>query len=564
MPAATALPPRSVLWALAAAIVLLWFVNLDARRLAHPDEGRYAEIAREMVVTGDWVTPRLNDLKYFEKPPFQYWMTAAAFRVGGINEAMARLWPALAGLLAVAAIGYAGFALGGPALGAFAGLALAGTLWHAGIAQIVTLDSGLAFFLTLALAALLVAQRDETPPPARRAWMWVVYAAMAGATLSKGLIGIVLPGGALVAYSLVTRDFALWRRLHLVSGLALCLALSAPWFVAVARVNPEFLRFFFIHEHFERYLTTGHRRTGALWYFVPILVVGVLPWLAVLATGTRRAWREGTANALGFSWPRFCLVYAAVIFLFFSASSSKLPAYILPLFAPLALVAAWLLLRLDAQRLARYALAGAVATGALAVAVIAGYDGFVPRFADDRQPLAVLQAFGPWLKGGLLLATVGGLAAWRAFAVASRVPTGRFWGVALLALSTLGFLQVEIRGFDAFSTTRSAWDILRAAQAGGALAANVPFYQVEMYDQTVPFYLGRPTPLVEFRDELSLGLDAEPAKGFATTAAWTPQWTGLAQGYALMPPDRYAALAAAGVPMRVLARDGRRVLVSRQ
>src|SRR5207344_999778 len=103
-----------------AIIAILWFVNLDSRRLVHPDEGRYAEIAREMVASGDWVTPRLNGLKYFEKPPLQYWITALAYRAFGVHEWTARLWPALAGLVTVAAAGVTGTILGGPALGAFA------------------------------------------------------------------------------------------------------------------------------------------------------------------------------------------------------------------------------------------------------------------------------------------------------------------------------------------------------------------------------------------------------------------------------------------------------------
>jgi 4-amino-4-deoxy-L-arabinose transferase-like glycosyltransferase len=142
------LPPRPVLWAVFAAIVALACANLGSRDLLHPDEGRYAEIAREMAVTGDFVTPRLNGLKYFEKPPLQYWITAAAFRAFGVHEWTARLWPALAGLLAVAAVGVAGCAIAGPTLGAFAAIALAGTLWR-GMAQILPLDSGLAFFLAL-------------------------------------------------------------------------------------------------------------------------------------------------------------------------------------------------------------------------------------------------------------------------------------------------------------------------------------------------------------------------------------------------------------------------------
>ena len=119
------MPSARALWALFIAVALVWFATLDARHLVHPDEGRYAEIAREMAASGDWVTPRLNDLKYFEKPPLQYWLTAAAFRAFGVHEWTARLWPALAGFLGVLAIAAAGYALGGRLLGAYAGLALA-------------------------------------------------------------------------------------------------------------------------------------------------------------------------------------------------------------------------------------------------------------------------------------------------------------------------------------------------------------------------------------------------------------------------------------------------------
>ena len=93
------MPSARALWALFIAVTLVWFATLDARHLVHPDEGRYAEIAREMAASGDWVTPRLNELKYFEKPPLQYWLTAAAYRVFGVHEWTAHLWPALAGFL---------------------------------------------------------------------------------------------------------------------------------------------------------------------------------------------------------------------------------------------------------------------------------------------------------------------------------------------------------------------------------------------------------------------------------------------------------------------------------
>src|SRR5262249_41038638 len=158
------------------------------------------------------------------------------------------------------------------------------------------------------------------------------WAAMAAATLTKGLIGIVIPGATLFFYTLFTRDFALWRRLHIVSGVVIYVVLAAPWFIAVSKANAEFAHFFFIHEHLERYLTTEHKRDQAWWYFVPLFLIGAMPWLPLLAWGSRRMWREGLPNAQGFSWQRFSVVWAIFVFLFFSASGSKLPSYILPMF----------------------------------------------------------------------------------------------------------------------------------------------------------------------------------------------------------------------------------------
>ncbi len=558
------LPPRPVLWLVFAAIVALAFANLGSRDLLHPDEGRYAEIAREMAATGDFVTPRLNGLKYFEKPPLQYWITALAYRALGVHEWTARLWPAVAGLLAVAAVGVAGTMLGGPTLGAFAAVALAGTLWHAGMAQILSLDAGLACFLALAFGALVVAQQPERTAGSRRAWMWLGWAALAGATLSKGPVGLVLPAGAVVVYSALCRDSAIWRRLHLVSGLALYLVLTAPWFIAVSRANGEFLSFFFIHEHVARFLTDEHRRTGAWYYFVPLALAGSLPWLASLAYGAPRVWRDRATRTGAFSWRRLALVWAAFVFLFFSASGSKLPSYILPMFAPLALVVGDLLVTLPPSTLVRLSLPGAILAFLGAVAVFAGYDRVVDHLSGGPQPVEILAAYGPWLKGAVAVAAAGAMAAAVAFALADVAPTARFSGAALLSLSTLAAVVIAVAGFDVFSATRSTSAILRAAQADAPFARDAPVYQIAMYDQTVPFYLGRTTTVVAFRDELALGIDAEPERQIPTVGEWIPRWRALGAGYAVLPPPEYEALAAEGVPMRVLARDARRVIVSRQ
>src|SRR5208283_663 len=215
-------------------------------------------------------------------------------------------------------------------------------------------------------------------------WMWAAWAALALATLSKGLIGIVLPGAALFVYTLLESDLSLWRRLHLLSGAFVFAVLAVPWFAVVSARNPEFFDFFFIHEHFTRFLTTEHRRTGAWWYFVPVLIGGVLPWLSVFAWSAYRAWRDAPTVADRFSWRRFALLWALVIFLFFSASGSKLPSYILPIFPALALVIGWQLLTLSTATLARLTLPLVVTGGLITLVVLFGYVTIATHFADAR------------------------------------------------------------------------------------------------------------------------------------------------------------------------------------
>ena len=147
--------------ALLLAFVLIWFTSIECRRLVHPDEGRYAEIAREMAVTGDWVTPRLNGIKYFEKPALQYWITAAAYEVFGVRHWTARLWPALAGCLGVLFIGYVGCRIGGPTFGLYSAAALGGCVWWILNAHVLTLDAGLSFWMSVGMGGLIIAQRAD-------------------------------------------------------------------------------------------------------------------------------------------------------------------------------------------------------------------------------------------------------------------------------------------------------------------------------------------------------------------------------------------------------------------
>jgi len=554
---------RPVLVALLFVFAVAWFAGLDSRTLLHPDEGRYAEIPREMVASGDWLTPRLNGLKYFEKPPLQYWATALAYEAFGVHNWTARLWPALSTFLAALFLGYVGLRLGGPTMGLYGVAGVLGCVGYLIDAHVLTLDAGLGAFLTVSFGAFVLAQGDASSVRERRNWMWVAWAAMAAATMSKGLVGILIPGASLVLYTLVTRDFAVWRRVHLLSGLLIYLALAAPWFIAVSRANDDFAQFFFIEEHFGRYLTTAHKRQHGWWFFVPVFVVGAIPWLSTLVWGATRVWHDGKPNANGFSWQRFGVVWSIFVFAFFSASKSKLPSYILPMFPVLALLAASLIERMPARTLRRQTLAGTVFLLACLVVVLLAYEPLVLRFVKDAASLAPALALAPWVKGLLIAAASGSTLAY--FLLRRATPTRRTAAVLALSLTTLVACQLGLVGFDEFRVTRSSRELIAAAESvDGPLRPDAPFFNVKMFDQTVPLVLGRTTTLVDYRDEFAFGEAAEPAKAFPTESAWIPVWEDLDRGYAMMSTGEFERMAAAGLPMRLIARDGARVIVSRR
>ncbi len=533
--------------------VVLWFGNLEYRNLVDPDEGRYAEIPREMVVTGDWVTPRLNDLKYFEKPPLQYWATATFYRVFGVDEWVSRLWPALAGLAGIALVFVAGMRLYGRRAGTLAATILAGMVAYVLFAHALTLDMGLTLFQCAAVLGIAVALRDGASQRETRAWMLGAWVAAAAAVLSKGLVGILLPAVTVGAYVAIHRDFALLRRLHARAGIVLFLLLCAPWFVIVSERNPEFARFFFWHEHFERFLLPNHHRPGAWWYFLPVLAVGVMPWLGVLGWSAPRWWKSDAGAR--FKPTRFLALWCAIVLVFFSASSSKLPPYILPAFPVLALLTG---AQIDSVK--PRTLAILLAVFAIPVVLLTW---IVPIEAAHRIHLAGVatyaQRFIPWveeagwaLAAGLLAA---GVIAWRG---------RRGAAVATAAFASLVAVTLAMTGHQSMAPVYSAeTSFERMRDMYGDVPRDVPFFSVGMYDQTMPFELGRPLILVQYRGELALGLDQEPQKAVHTLDEFRVLWRSLGDGYAVMRPDVYEALSREGLPMSLLAMDPRRAIVRR-
>jgi 4-amino-4-deoxy-L-arabinose transferase-like glycosyltransferase len=528
--------------------LLLWFGNLDYRKLIKTDEGRYAEIAREMMASGDWVTPRLNGFKYFYKPPLQYWATASAFTAFGPNEWTARLWTALTGAAAALFAGFAAARLWTPAVGLAAALALLGSVYWVAMGHFAALDMSLAAFLSAAIFAFVLAQRDGIAVRARRGWMIVTWACAALALMSKGLIGIVLPAGALAAYMLWERDWRLLARLHWWSGLAVFLALTVPWFVLVLLRNPEFAEFFFIREHVTRFLTKVHGRYGPWWYFIPHLVLGVFPFALALWGGVKAGW---TRRAGHFQPQRCLLAWSMVVFVFFSASSSKLPSYILPIIPALVVLAVVGLS--NASRRALLWHWGFVALCGALIAAIAPF-AITRARSTDIQPL--LGSYLPWIVAAGIVFAATGLAAaalaWRTKVLAS---------IACVGIGSLAATQLIVSGHESLAPVYSSYHI--AQKTRPELTPDTRLFAVDTYDHTLPFYLGRTLTMVAYKDELAPSIAWEPERFLQTYDAFEREWHAAPRAIALMDPREFATFEARRLPMAVVARDARRVIVKK-
>lgn len=529
--------------------VLLWFGTLNYRHLIPSDEGRYAEMAREMLVTGDWVTPRYNGYKYFEKPPLQVWATAATFQAFGIGDWQARLWTALTGFLTILAIGFTGARIYNPRAGWIAALVLASSPMWVISGHFNSLDMGLSAFLVAALCSLLLAQTSHNKTSSRN-WMWACWVFMALATLSKGLIGAAIPAMVFIAYSISAWDWKIWTRLRLFSGIIIYLLITAPWFVLIAQRNPEFLEFFFIHEHLQRFTQDTHSRTGPIYYFAPLLIIGALPWVLQIPGSIAQAWQE-RRREFSSGWLLVC--WFAIIFTFFSVSHSKLPGYIIPIFPALALLTGSRLDRLLGHTNSM-ALPWKLQTLGFALLGCVGFF-FLSEIGKQARPDEI-EAYAQYVNWVIaaLIALVG-------FSLYAAFQSKRNGLQSIASFASGFFLCAIIAGTGHETLGRAVSGIDLAHRVKTNIPTNVNFYSVRLLDHTMPFYLGRTMIMVEDPDELQFGVNQQPDLWLPTLDAFITRWREDQTAYAMMVPEQYVALQAMNLPMQEVDRDSRRVIV---
>jgi len=317
-------------------LLSIWFaLFLGNRPFASPDEGRYVEIPREMVASGDYITPRLNGVKYFEKPPLYYWLQAISIKAFGIQESAMRLWGVFFAMLGCMGTYFVGRRFFNPQAGIAAALILAASPLYYALSRLIILDMAITAFVSLSLWAFLVT--IHTPPGRqRRLWAYAFYGCLSLGVLTKGLMALAIPGPVILIWALGTRRWKdLWPA-YLPSGIFVFLAIAAPWHILAALENPDFIYKYFIVEHFMRYTTDVHMRTKPFWFFIPVLSLGLFPWISLLWSAVRQGFK--TQNLDQRSIMIFLLVWIGWTFGFFSVSNSKLVPYILPCFPPLALI----------------------------------------------------------------------------------------------------------------------------------------------------------------------------------------------------------------------------------
>jgi 4-amino-4-deoxy-L-arabinose transferase-like glycosyltransferase len=447
--------------------LVLFFYQLGAAHLMDPDEGRYAEIAREMLALRDWLIPHLNRLPYLEKPPLVYWLTAISFKVFGFTAGAARLPSALSALAGLFLAYALGRALWGPLAGVLGALVLATSAGYVALGRILTLDMTFALFLNLAIGLGYLALSRKRP----KLWPWV-YLALALAVLTKGPVAVLLTG--LIWIIGVQVNHWSWRALVSVKGWLLLALLTLPWLVYVQWRYSEFFHFFIIEQHFGRFLTPAIH-PEPLYYYIPVLLGLLLPWTWLLswALGRGRTWRDPDE--------RFLMIWAAVILVFFSLSKGKLVPYILPALLPLALLVGRSLVDLIGpgrlsfnSRVLRTSLIIWAVTGLVLVALTLWPPGSL------AQALARAGLASPFLLAALLWRHLGAL----------------LLGALLLsALLPTGIDQVSRgRSFQNLGLAlKSQW------QPGAALVG------VQLYSQGLSFYSGHVFHLLGCRTELDFG-----------------------------------------------------------
>jgi 4-amino-4-deoxy-L-arabinose transferase-like glycosyltransferase len=337
-----------IAWAIliVATLYVCYFSHLGAIGFVGPDEPRYAWIARDMVETGDWVTPRLYGKPWFEKPPLFYWGAALGFKLFGVSEAPARMPSAISALFATLALAWLALRLYGADTARWLLLLLPTTVGIIGFSHAASTDMPFSAMFTIAMVCAAVVlgltRNEHTPILPRTPWLaLLLFGFFLGlAVLAKGPAAIILSGGAVFFWALFTKRWRdAFRLFHPAAIASFCLT-ALPWYLLCARRNPDFFRIFIIEHNFKRFLTPEFQHIQPFWYYLPVLLVAFLPWTATLLWAAFEGGAQIVESKKISPHSVFLLSWSVFVLVFFSISQSKLPGYILPAIPAICLIVA--------------------------------------------------------------------------------------------------------------------------------------------------------------------------------------------------------------------------------
>lgn len=483
---------RALLAVLAIGTFVLGF-RLGDRSFRNPDEGRYAEIARTMAESGDWLEPTLYGVDYLSKPPLFYWLVSGSFKVFGYTEFAARLVPAAFALLGVAAAFAFAVRVFEPRAAFFGSLVLATNVWYVQVGRYLLIDAVFTFFVSAALFAFYLGVRERRP-----VFYHAGYVFVALSFLTKGVAGPVLVGVAALVYLAASRHSfggaaRAFFEAKLPAGALIFSALVLPWFVAISLREPEFLRRFFVHEHFKRFISPEFEHQESWYYYAAIMAAVLMPW-TLFAGQIARSFSAGDAARRDAKL--FLLAAAVAPVFFYSLSKTKLPTYILPSlpFCALLIGEGWAEVREDSaiSRQGSFFLTALLCAAALVFVPFA--PELLARFARRMQPSIL-----PYARAFALVGAAG--TAVTLFFMARRRASRVFFTfiATLIGISTAVAFAMERSNTD--YTTRPFAEVLRPKLAPGDL--------VFIYDQPgafydFRFYLKHPVKLAGLEGELKL------------------------------------------------------------
>ncbi len=335
---------KSLLFVLAVALFLCFF-RLGSVTLFDVDEAVFAQATKEMVASNNWITPTYDGENRYDKPILFYWLMAASYKIFGINEFGARFPSAVSAFLLSLAVYLFTKRVLGEQSAFYATIPLVLSPYFLVYSHAAVTDMTLTLLVTLSLFCFYISVTDEkgrpsAHPPLRKPdrYIYGFYAFSALAFLTKGLIGILFPFGIAIIYLAVAEGLSGIKKVFDPKGLALFTVISAPWYIAEFAINGrEFFEQFIIKHHFKRYMDVISGHSGPVYYYFPVLIVGLMPWIFFLPGGVRRVFRRGLQAAAGRAslvsrspLGLFTFIWSSFIFLFFSLATTKLPNYILP------------------------------------------------------------------------------------------------------------------------------------------------------------------------------------------------------------------------------------------